>query len=155
MAFGGAGVFDLPAQVSPNAAAGIAQYAAVVLDTAGGSGPYDCVYPGATGGPAIGINQSPGGPPTPGGTIAPASTSGQTIDVRVLGVSKAIAAGAIAAGAYVQVSGTTGQLASVNLQPATTPTDSFVVGVALTPATAAGDLFSVLLLPGLATQVTA
>ena len=144
---------DVAMNVSPNATS-IAQYAAVTLDTAGGSGPFDCIYPAATGAPAIGFSQSVGGPPTPGGTIAAPATPGQSIQVRVLGVTKAIAAGAITAGAAVQVSGASGQVASVNLQPATTATNTFACGFALSPAAAAGDLVSVLLLPGITTQVT-
>ena len=141
---------DLDLQVSANATT-ISQYAAVAVDPAGNTG--DVIYASGTNAFALGIVQDPGGPPAIG-TPAPANTPGQSVRVRMFGISKAIAAGAITVGAAVAVSGTTGQLGSVTF-PGTGATDTFVVGFALSAATAAGDLFSVLLVPGLMTQVTA
>lgn len=140
---------DLDLQVSANATT-IAQYAAVTLDSAGSAG--DVIYPSGSNAFAVGIVQDPGGPPAVG-TNAPANTPGQSVRVRMMGISKAIAAGAITVGAAVAVSGASGQLGSVTF-PGSGATDTFVIGFALTAATASGDLFSVLLVPGLMTQVT-
>lgn len=152
MAMQSEAIFDFPGQVSANAGAGIAQYAAVVPDTAGNPG--DMIYPAATGAFALGVCQSVGGPPVVGGSNAPVNTSGQSITVRVLGISKVLAVGAITAGSYVGVSGAAGNVTAVTLSPATTATNTFVLGYALTGATAAGDLVTVLLTPGLTTQIT-
>lgn len=149
-------VDDLPGQASPNVpAGGIPQFTAVVLDTAAGSGPFDMIAASATTAPILGINQSVGGSMLPGATSAPNVTAGESMAVRVLGISKAIAGGAITPGQFVAVNAS-GQLVAVaSLNPATTATDSYVVGVAMSAATAAGDLFSVYLIPGLTTLVTA
>lgn len=151
MAFGGAGVFDLPAQVSPNSA-GIPQYAVVVFDTAGGSGPYDMIAVANATTLPIGVNQSAGGPPTPGGTIAPNATAGQSIDVRVVGVTKCIAGAAIATANTPVSANASGQVVAAAAAGAT---NSYIVGIALTTAAAAGDLVTVLLTPGATTQVNA
>lgn len=151
MAMQSEAIFDFPGQVSANAGAGIAQYAAVIPDTAGSPG--DMIYPAATGAFALGVCQSVGGPPVVGGSNAPVNTSGQSITVRVLGITKVLAVGAITAGSYVGISGTSGQVTAVTF-PGTGATNTYVVGYALTGATAAGDLVTVLLTPGLTTQVT-
>jgi hypothetical protein len=155
MAVSSGPIFDYPFQASPNAAAvtwsgnppvpagGIPQYAAVVIDVAGGSGDFDVIVASANTQPILGINQSqqPTGP-------------GATVDVRILGVSKALASAAITQGQFVAPT-SSGQLAPLtSLNPATTATNTYAAGIALTAATGAGDLFSVLLIPGLATLVT-
>lgn len=145
-------ILDLPGQVSANAAGGIAQYACVAPDTAGN--PFDMIYPSGTGAFALGVCQSVGGPPVVGGAAAPVNTSGQSINVRILGMTKALAAAAITAGSYVQVSGASGQVAAVTF-PGTGATNTYVLGYALTGATGANDQVTVLLIPGLTTQVTA
>lgn len=139
---------DHDLQVSANATS-IAQFAAVTVDPAGNPG--DCIYPTASGLFALGICQDMGGPPAIG-TPAPVNTPGQSIRVRQFGISKAVAAAAITVGQLVSVSGTSGQLGPAAAAGAT---NTFVTGIALTAATAAGDLFTVLLTPGLTTQVTA
>lgn len=156
MAVASGPVFDFDFQASPNSAAvtwsgnppvaggGIPQFSAVMLDVAGGSGNFDVILAtAATAQPILGIVQSqqPTGP-------------GATVQVRILGVSKAIASAAITAGQYVAATAS-GQLAPLTaLNTASTATNTYVAGVALTAATGAGDLFSVLLFPGLATLVT-
>lgn len=148
-------VNDLPMQASPNVGGGgIAQYTAVVIDVAGGSGPFDCIQATATTQPILGVNQSVGGPTAVGATSPVAVAAGQSMEVRAMGVTKAIAGGAITAGQFVQVNSSGQFVAITSLNPATTPTDTYVCGQALTPATASGDIFSLLLLPGLATLVT-
>lgn len=144
------GVFDVDGVVSANAGAGLAQFTAATLDSAGNE--LDFIYPSGSGVFAVGIVQSVGGPPTVGSTTPPVNTSGQSVTVRMLGITKAIAAAAVTIGQLVSVSGAVGQLG-----PAAAPgaTNTFVVGIALTPATAQGDVFSVLLTPGLTTQVNA
>lgn len=137
--------------VSPNAGAGIAQFAAVVLDSAGSYG--DVMYPSGSGAFALGVVQDAGSFPTVGGSSAPVNTSGQAVRVRRLGTTKMIAAGAIAINSAVAISGTSGQVGQVTF-PGTGATDSYVIGFARTPATAAGDLVEVELTPGLMTQVT-
>ena len=142
-------IFDAPMQVSANAGAnGINQYCAVTQDTAGN--PLDMIYPASASVVTVGINQTAGAVIPPGSTTVPAAPIGQAIDVRVLGITKATAAAAITVGQLVSISGAVGQLG-----PAAAPaaTDTYVVGMALTAAGAAGDIFTLLLLPGLTTQV--
>jgi hypothetical protein len=118
---------------------GIPQYTAVVIDTATG-GVNDVRLPTVANAQIIGIAQS-----------APATGPGQSCRVRVYGISKAQASAAITVGQQVAVANTSGQLGPA---PAGTATNTYIVGVALTPASAAGDLFSVLLMPGASTVVT-
>lgn len=148
---------DLPLQASPNVpAAGIPQFAPVVLDTAAGAGPEDCVLATANTLPIIGVNQSVGGAQiTPGSTSSVSVTAGESMAVRMLGVTKALAGGAITAGQAVAVNAQGQFVAVASLNPATTATNTFVAGFALDSASAAGDLFSLLLVPGLASLVTA
>lgn len=148
-------VFDYDFQASPNAAAvtwsgnppvaagGIPQFCGVVIDTAGGSGPFDVILSSANTAPILGVNQSeePTGP-------------GATCQVRILGVTKAIAGGAITAGQYVAPAASGQFTAITSLNPATTATNTYAAGIALTAATASGDVFSLLLIPGLASLVT-
>lgn len=140
--------FDIDMQVSPNATS-ISQYAAVTGDTAGSPG--DAIYPAAAGF-AVGVSQSVGGPPVVGGSATSPSTPGQSLQVRVIGITKALAAAAITQYQMVSVSGAVGQFGPAAAAGAT---NSYIVGMALTPATQAGDLFTLLLFPGTTTIVNA
>jgi len=110
---------------------GIPQYSAVKLDASGGT-PNDVIVAG-TGDIALGIIQS-----------GPATGPSQSCSVRTLGISKALAKGAVTVGAQVYVGDATGRL---KVLPAAGATGVVVVGLALTPATADGDVFTVLLQP--------
>lgn len=145
--------FDLPMRVSANSA-GIGQYLAVVEDVAGGSDVGDVILATATSQPVVGINQDMGDQLTVGSTTPPNALAGSSISVRMFGLSKAVAGGAITRGQYLQVNASGQLMAITSLNPATTPTNTYVVGQAETPATGAGDLFTVRLMPGLATLVT-
>lgn len=151
MALSGAMGFDLAAQVSPNAVT-IPQYSVVTHDTAGGSGPFDMILAVAATTFPVGVVQSVGGPPTPGGTIAAANTPGQSIDVRVSGITKCVAGAAIAAAGTLVSAAAGGQVVAAAAPGAT---NSYVIGIALSTAAAAGDLVAVLLTPGATTQVNA
>jgi uncharacterized protein DUF2190 len=147
-------VFDIPMQVSPNAGTGINQFRAVVQDVAGGSGPFDGILASSTSAPILGINQTMGNVSAVGVTTPPNATLGQSIAVRQLGISKAEAGGAITQGQYVAVNASGQLVAIASIAPAATATSTFAVGIALTPATAATDYFTVLLMPWLTTLVT-
>lgn len=110
---------------------GIPQYAAVKLD-ASGAVPNDVVI-ATTGDIAFGIAQS-----------GPATGTSQSMSVRTLGISKALAGAAIVVGVQVYVGDSSGRLKTVTAAGAT---GVVVVGLALTPATAAGDVFTVLIQP--------
>lgn len=143
--------FDIPMKASPNVGGGgLAQYTAVILDSAAAF--MDCIQATATSTPILGINQDEGDQLTVNSTTPPTVQAGDSMRVRVSGISKAIAGGAITVGQYVAVNGS-GQLVAATM--AAGATNSFIVGQALTAATGAGDVFSVLLLPGAATQVSA
>jgi hypothetical protein len=145
-------VFDFPMEASANVSAvtytgnppvyssgGIPQFSAVMVDTTTGN--VNDVILATTGKLILGIAQD-----------GPATGPGQSIRLRQLGISKAIASGAVSYGDMVYVANSSGQLGTA---PAAGATDSFCVGIALTAATAVGDTFSVLLVPGLATNVNA
>jgi len=145
-------LFDIACQASPNVTAltftgnppvytsgGIPQFVAVIEDTTTGN--INDVKVATTGQLALGIAQD-----------GPATGPGQSLRVRELGISKAQAAGAVAYGDIVYVANSSGQLGTA---PAAGATNVFAVGKARTPATQAGDLFEVLLMPGLTTQVNA
>ena len=133
---------DLPMQVSPNSA-GFGQYCAVKLDLAGGSAMFDCIVGATNTDVIIGINQDEGGAITSLGGSAPNVTAGESIRVRVSGVTKAQIASGVARGDLL-VCGAWGQLATA---PALGATDVRVVGIALEAGTNQGDLVSVLLTP--------
>jgi hypothetical protein len=118
---------------------GIPQFTAVVEDT--GTGNILDVLLAGTGALILGIAQD-----------GPATGPGQSLKVRRLGRSKAQASGAVTYGAIVYVANASGQL---GVAPAAGATNVYAVGKAMTPATAAGDLFEVELMPGLTTQVNA
>ena len=145
-------VFDFPMEASANVSpvtysgsppvysgGGIPQFSAVMVDTTTGN--VNDVILATTGKLALGIVQD-----------GPASGPGQSVRVRQLGISKAIASGAVSYGDMLYVANTSGQLGTA---PAAGVSDSFCVGIALTAATAAGDTISVLMVPGLATNVNA
>ncbi len=114
--------------------------------------PFDAILPAANTTLCIGVNQSVGGPPTPGGTIAAPCTPGQSIEVRVLGISKCIAGAAIAAAGTALTVNSSGQVVAAAAAGATS---TYIVGIALTTSAASGDLISVLLLPGTSQIVNA
>lgn len=143
---------DVPMTASPNSA-GIPQFTAVVIDTAGGANIGDCILATGNTAPIFGVNQSVGSAPAVNGTYGNV-TAGQSMAVRIEGVTKLQAAGAITAGQYVSCNGSGQASAVTSLNPATTPTTTYVIGQALTAATGAGDLVSVLLRPALSTLAT-
>jgi hypothetical protein len=110
---------------------GIPQYAAVKLD-ASGAVPNDVIV-ASTGDVPVGIAQS-----------GPATGPSQSMSVRTFGITKALAGAAIVVGVQVYVGDSSGRLKTVTAAGAT---GVVVVGQALTPATAAGDVFTVLLTP--------
>lgn len=144
---------DLPYQASSNvtaltysgnppvyASGGIPQYAVVSPDTGTGNESDVILAANGAGNIFIGIAQD-----------GPATGPGESLRVRVSGVSKAIASAAITVGQLVTVANSSGQLGPA---PAAGATSSFIVGRAETPATEVGDLFSVLLMIGASTQVS-
>jgi hypothetical protein len=132
---------EIPLQVSPNAGSGIAQYAAVKLDAAASFG--DCL-PGAANTDAIvGFNQDAGGPTLTLGGTPPVASSGQSIRVRISGMTKANAGGAISLGDLLVV----GAAGVVNTAPALAATSVHIVGQAMEAAVEAGDIITVLLFP--------
>lgn len=146
---------DVSGNASPNATNGIPQFTAVVADTAGGAGMDDMIVATATTLPAFGINQSVGSAPsTTGGGYGNVS-AGQSMAIRRRGVSKVRAGGAITIGAYVAVDSSGRAVAVSSLNPATTATNSYILGQALSAATQAEDLVSVELMLGTTTLVTA
>jgi hypothetical protein len=106
---------------------GIAQYSAVKLD-ASGAVPNDVIV-ASTGDRIIGIIQT-----------GPATGTSQSCAVRSAGITKCLAKGAVAVGDQVYVKSTTGQVGTVTAEGATSVN---MVGIALTPATADGDVFTV------------
>jgi hypothetical protein len=70
-------------------------------------------------------------------------TSGRVVDVRIMGISRAIANGAIAIGSRVRSAGD-GKVA-----PLAAAAKQNVIGIAMTQATADGDHIDILLTPGL------
>lgn len=140
---------DITLLVSPNATS-IAQYAAVSPDSSGSPG--DVIYPAGNTTPVIGVCQSVGGPPTPGGTIAPANTPGQDIAVRVSGITKMLAGAALATPNVMVAVDSSGRAVAAAAQAATS---TYIVGLLLTTAAAAGDLVEVLLMPGMSQIVNA
>lgn len=132
---------EIPLQVSPNAGSGIAQYAAVKLDAAGSFS--DCL-PGAANTDAIvGFNQDMGGPILTLGGAPPNATSGQSIRVRISGMTKANAASAISLGDLLVVTAA----GAVQTAPALAATSVRIIGQAMEAAVEAGDLITVLLYP--------
>lgn len=145
---------DFPARASNNVpAGGIAQYTAVVLDLAAGSDVNDCIQATSINAPIFGVNQDVGGAQLPGQNPVPVS-AGESMRVRRRGVTLAIAGAPLTRGQYVQVNASGQFVPITSLNPATTATDTYVVGVALNNAPTAGDTFSLDLMPGLATLVT-
>jgi len=134
---------DLPFQASTNVTAvtldskgqyssgGIPQYAVVVQDVAT-AGTREVKLAAAASAKALGISQlEPMGP-------------GESVMVRVDGISRAIAAGAITKGDTVMIADATGKIAT-----ATAATANFVVGEALEAAAASGDIISIIVRPSL------
>lgn len=110
---------------------GINQYAVVVLDTSDTT--FEAVtLPAGSAAKAFGVSlSSPVGP-------------GESVEVMTDGIAKCRAASAISKGDTVMVADTNGQIAT-----ATAATANFVVGIALEPATAAGQIITVLLDPSM------
>ena len=73
----------------------------------------------------------------------------ENVVVRKYGISRAIAAGAITAGAYVEVANTSGQLQASNLTsvPASATLHN-IVGIAESSTSQVGEVFFVFLTPG-------
>lgn len=109
---------------------GIKQFSAVKADSSGAV-PYDFVA-ATTGDLIIGFVQS-----NVGGS--------QSAPVQINGVTKARAKGAVTVGAQCYVGDSTGAIAVVTAEGATSVN---AVGVALTPATADGDIFTLLIQTG-------
>ncbi len=156
-------LFDLPFVASVNVPAivyggnpavyssgGLPQFRAVVPDTATGNS-RDIKGATVTTTPILGILQNstvlPGGTTGSGGAIGPADAA----QVRYFGISKVEAGGAVTTGAYVQSDGS-GRAVTASAAGAT---NLYLMEIALTAATGAGDLIEVLLNPALMTQVNA
>lgn len=114
-------------------AAGVGQYEAVILDGSDATG-SSCKKSGTAGEACLGITQEE------------QANQNQNVNVRTHGVSRALAAGAIAAGDHVESAGD-GTLQKVTVDYTKTVTHN-QVGIALSPATNANDIFFVLLTPG-------
>lgn len=155
-------IFDSPYQASSNVSAitytgnpatyssgGIGQFCAVTFDTATGN-PHDVKLAGNSTTFVVGINQS--STVLPGASGIGAIAPGDAAEVRVAGVSKAQAGGAITVGQPVVVGNASGQLSAAG---ATGATSVFIVGYAQTAASNAGDIFEVLLTPGATSIVSA
>lgn len=138
--------------VSPNAASGIGQYCFVKLDTAGGSNMQDVVPAAANTDSSLGVNQDVGDTTTTLGGAAINATAGQSVRVRMTGISKVSIASAVAKGDLLVISGTAGQVATA---PATGATSVRIVGQALQAGTNAGDLVSCVLFPMASSIVSA
>lgn len=82
----------------------------------------------------------------------PAAGPGQSVRVQVMGDTKALASAAVTVGQLVYVADSSGRLGPA---PAPGATNSYIVGVALTAAAEVNDLFTVRLMLGAATQVSA
>lgn len=108
---------------------GIPQFTCVKAD-ASGAKPWD-VIGASTGDKILGIAQD-----------APATGPNQSVRVRTEGISKVLAGAAISVGDIVYVGDSSGRVKTV---PADGATSVYIVGVALTAATALGDIVSVLL----------
>lgn len=129
---------------------GIPQFCVVTLDTATGNG-RDVKLATANTDQAIGILQNSGPGVLPGSAGLGAVAAGDACDVAIHGISKVQAGGAITVGQQVAVNAS-GQVVAA---PAAGVSQVFIIGRALTAATAAGDLVEVLLMLGAATQVNA
>jgi hypothetical protein len=90
-----------------------------------------------------GVNQITSGTAWPAGAV-PASAAGRAINIRCWGRTKAIAASAIAVGDRCNIADSQGRLKTVNEAAGTLVHE---VGVAETPASAAGDIFWLLVMP--------
>jgi hypothetical protein len=111
----------------------VTKYAAVVPYANDGSADGQCKLPGGASVPILGITQEA------------QANAGQNVTVRKLGISRAVASGAVNAGNLVEVAGTDGSLR------ATTPAASaaavhYIVGMAESSA-ASGAIFFVNLAP--------
>ncbi len=151
MAFESNEVLDIPGHASTNVSAltytgnppvyssgGIPQYYVVIPDTVDGTNEAVTLAANANVIP-LGIAQD-----------GPAVGPGQAVRIRALGVTKAIAGGAITFGQAVSANAS-GQVVAAAAAGAT---NTYIVGIALTPAAQAGDVISVLLTPGATVQVT-
>ena len=156
-------LFDLPFVASSNVSAltysgnpatyssgGLPQFRAVILDTATGNS-RDVKGATATSAPILGVLQNStvlaGGTTGAGGAIG----AGDQAIVRIYGVTKMEAGGAITTGSNVQVDGS-GRCVTAS---AAGVSNNYLVGIALEAAAGSGDLITVLLMPGLMTQVNA
>lgn len=116
------------------------------IDTTGGVATYTAVVPGSTDGHCAlpgGANQL-----CLGITQESQPNKGENVAVRKYGISRAIAAGAISAGQYVEIANAQGQLQASNLT--TVPGSATlhnIVGIAESSTTNAGDIFFVFLTP--------
>ncbi len=117
---------------SIDSAGGVNTFTAVAAGSADGH----CALPSGANKVCLGITQEN------------QTTQGENVVVRKYGISRAVAAGAIAAGDYVEIANAQGQLQASDLTTVPgTATLHNVVGIAESSATQAGDVFFVFLLP--------
>ena len=126
--------------VSANATS-IAQFRFVSVDASGNS--EDVIYPTGATVLVVGVCQETGGPPVAGGTIAAVNTPGQEISCRVQGITKAEAGAAVSINTAISTD-SSGRAVTATAAAATS---TYVHGIALEAATAAGDIITVLLFP--------
>jgi len=144
---------DIPMKASANVGGGgLAQFTAVILDASAGFA--DVIQATATTQPIFGVNQDEGDQLVLNSATPPTVQAGESLRVRIAGLSKMVAGGAVTIGQFLQVNASGQAVAITSLNPATTATNTFVIGQALTAATQVGDVITVLLMQGLATLVT-
>jgi hypothetical protein len=80
------------------------------------------------------------------GVLTNKPTSGQEASVAILGISKAVAGGTIAAGALVEANAS-GQFITISALVQASGAAGMACGICLTPTTVSGDIFTLLLLP--------
>lgn len=124
--------------VSANATS-IAQFRFVSPDSSGNS--EDVIYPAGASTLVLGVCQDVGQAPAAGGTIAQVNTPGQEISVRYLGLSKVEAGAAVSINTAVS-SDSSGRAVSATAAAATS---TYIHGIAMEAAGAAGDLITVML----------
>lgn len=124
--------------VSANATS-IAQYRFVSPDASGNA--EDVIYPTGASVPVLGVCQDVGGPPAANSTIAQVNTPGQEIAVRFLGLSKVEAGAAVSINTPI-TSDSSGRAVSAT---AAAVTSTYIHGIAMEAASAAGDLITVML----------
>jgi len=121
--------------------------------SSGGVPQYYIVIPDTSDGTNFAVTLAANANVIPAGVAqdGPATGTGQSMRVRVMGESKVVAGGAISYGAQVSANAS-GQAVTAAAAGAT---DTYVLGIAQTAATQAGDVITVLLTIGATTQVNA